>query len=144
MQSFLTKEQEEKIVTAISQAEKQTSGEIKVHIESDCATKEPLQRAKEIFVELKMHETAQRNGVIIYIAIEARKFAIFGDEGINHVVPLDFWNEVALVVKTNFKNNNFAEGLTDAIKLCGEKLQTFFPYQHNDTNELSNDISFGK
>jgi uncharacterized membrane protein len=143
-QTFLTKEQEQTIVEAIATAEKQTSGEIKVHIENDCKADEPLQRAIEIFTELKMHETELHNGVIIYIAVKARKFAIYGDEGINKVVPEDFWNNVATILKSHFKNNNYAEGIAEAIHLCGEKLKSFFPHQSNDTNELSNDISFGK
>ena len=144
MQEFLSKADEEKIVSAIAAAELQTSGEIKVHIESECKTPEPLQRAIEIFAELKMHETVLRNGVIIYIAFNSRKFAIYGDDGINKLVPENFWNEVASIMKAHFAKASFAQGIIDAINLSGEKLKAFFPYNNNDTNELSNDISFGK
>ena len=143
MQEFLTKEEEEQIVNAISLAEQETSGEIKVHIESDCNV-DALERAKQLFAELKMHETKLQNGVILYIAFKAHKFAIYGGEGINNVVPTDFWESVAIALKSHFVSGNFAPGITAAIHLCGEKLKTFFPYHDTDTNELSNDISFGK
>jgi len=144
MQEFLNKAQEQNIVDAIARAEKQTSGEVKVHIESDCAEAEPLKRAIALFEQLKMHETNLRNGVLIYVATKSRKFAIYGDEGINKLVPTDFWNNVAAILKQHFASENFALGLQEAIDLVGEKLHAFFPYNNDDTNELSNDISFGK
>ena len=144
MKEFLSKSQEDNILQVIAAAELQTSGEIKVHIESECNYELPLERAIEVFNQLKMNETQERNGVIIYVATNSKKFAIYGDSGINKVVPTNFWNEVAAAMKGHFADSNFAEGISRAIYLCGEKLKTFFPYNNNDTNELTNDISFGK
>lgn len=138
--SFLTKEEQNKIIAAIADAERQTSGEIKVHIEAHCKT-EPIQRAIQVFEELKMHATEQRNGVLIYLASKDHKFAIIGDKGINEKVGEGFWSDVKSIMQTKFKQQDFVLGLCDGIKLSGEKLKQFFPYQSNDKNELSNEIS---
>ena len=140
--SFLTKEEQSKIIAAIAAAEVQTSGEIKVHIEPHCKT-EPIQRAIQVFEELKMHATEQRNGVLIYLASKDHKFAIIGDKGINEKVGESFWNDVKSMMQAKFKQQDFVNGLCDGIKLSGEKLKQFFPYQSNDKNELSNEISTG-
>jgi len=140
---FLSKEEQQQIVQAIQEAEKETSGEIRLHIEAKCKG-DPLDRAKEVFVKLKMHQTALRNGVIVYLAFQDRKFAIWGDKGINEKVPENFWQDVKEVMAEHFRNNKFAEGLIKGITMIGEKLKAFFPYQKDDVNELPDDISFGE
>ena len=141
--NFFTEQDQLAIKNAIAQAEKGTSGEIRVHIESSCSG-DVLDEAAFIFKTLKMHETEQRNGVLIYLAIKNRKFAIIGDAGINAKVPEGFWDHIKDIMTEHFKNSHFTEGLVAGIKLSGEKLNEFFPYLENDTNELSDEISFGK
>lgn len=140
---LLTEEQQKQVVEAIKAAEKNTSGEVRVHIESNCANDEVLDRAKEVFVSLGLHRTERRNGVLFYVATEDRKFAVIGDEGIDNVVPEDFWNSTRDVMRTHFRNSAFAEGLCAGITLAGHQLKYFFPYQDDDTNELPDEISFG-
>ena len=142
MADFLTEEFQQEIIKAIEYAELETSGEIRVHIEDKC-NGEVLDRAAYIFKELDMHKTALRNGVLFYLSIKDKKFAVLGDAGINCNVPSDFWNEVKDVVVKNFKEERFTEGLCEGIQLAGLKLKEFFPYQSNDNNELKNEISFG-
>ena len=140
---FFTEEQKKRIVEAIKEAENETSGEIRLHIESKCKG-DPLERAKKVFKKLKMHKTALRNGVIIYLAIDHRKFAIWGDKGINEKVPENFWQDVKEVMAEHFKKNEHTEGLVKGIAMIGEKLKTYFPHQKDDINELSDDISIGE
>ncbi|MDD2549244.1 MAG: TPM domain-containing protein [Bacteroidales bacterium] len=131
------------IEKAIKDAELNTSGEIRVHIESRCK-KNVLDRAADIFAMLKMHKTELRNGVLFYLAMDDRQFGILGDAGINAVVPEDFWDTIKDEMTNHFKENNFAEGLSAGITMAGEKLKEHFPYQSDDVNELSDEISFGK
>lgn len=140
---FLSKEEQQQIIQAIQAAEKETSGEIRLHIEAKCKG-DPLERAKEVFAKLKMHQTALRNGVIVYLAVQDRKFAIWGDKGINEKVGQDFWHDVKDLMAEHFKKNEFATGLIKGIALIGQKLKEFFPYQKDDVNELPDDISFGE
>ena len=139
--SFFTKEEQHNIVAAIKEAELNTSGEIRVHIENHCK-EEALERAAELFYDLKMNHTAARNGILFYLAVKDRKFAIIGDEGINKEVEHDFWNDIKAEMISNFKENKFAEGLIVGILKCGDKLKEYFPYQNDDVNELSDEISF--
>ena len=139
--SFFTKEEQQKIVAAIKEAELNTSGEIRVHIENHCK-EEALERAAEVFYDLKMDRTAARNGILFYLAVKDHKFAIIGDEGINREVEHDFWNDIKDEIISNFKENKFAEGLIAGILKCGDKLKKYFPYQNDDVNELSDEISF--
>lgn len=138
-----TKEQQKMIVEAIKQAEQNTSGEIRVHIEEKCK-KDVLDRAADVFAMLKMHKTKLRNGVLFYLSVEDRKFAILGDAGLNAKVPENFWESVKDAVLEQFKSGNQTEGLVKGIIMAGEKLKAHFPYQKDDVNELSDDISFGK
>ena len=131
------------IVEAIKQAEHNTSGEIRVHIEKKCKI-DVLDRAANVFAMLKMHKTELRNGVLFYLSVEDRKFAILGDVGINIKVPEDFWDSVKNTVLEQFKQDNQTEGLIKGILMAGEKLKVHFPYQKDDVNELSDEISFGK
>ena len=139
-EDFLSKAEEQEIVHAIVEAEKNTSGEIRVHIEEH-TEKSPLERAQEVFFELKMDETQDRNGVLFYICVSDKKFAIIGDKGINEAVESDFWDCTKDIVIANFKEGNFKKGLVEGILRAGERLKKYFPYQSDDTNELSNEIS---
>lgn len=139
---MFNKKQQESIIEAIRLAELNTSGEIRLHVEPKCAG-DAYERALQVFAELKMHETEQKNGVLFYLAYKDKKFSIVGDEGIHNKVKDAFWNEVRDILTLHFKQDNFTEGLVEGIAKAGEKLKSFFPYQSNDSNELSNDISFG-
>lgn len=139
---FLTKEEEQAIVEAIGKAEKATSGEIRVHIEKTTSLA-PFDRALEVFYGLKMNETNEQNGVLIYLAVEDKTFAICGDKGINDVVADDFWDNTKNIMGNHFKNGNFKQGLIDGILEAGQQLKSYFPHQENDTDELSNEISKG-
>lgn len=141
-EAFLTPEEEIAIVEAISQAEKNTSGEIRVHIENH-TEKPPLERAKEVFHTLGMDNTAIRNGVLFYVGVSDHTFAIIGDEGIDKAVETDFWDCTKDLVISDFKNKQFKDGLVSGILRAGEKLQHYFPIQDDDSNELSNEISKG-
>lgn len=140
---FFSNEDKLDITRAIQEAELNTSGEIRVHIESKCKG-DPLDRAAYIFKELQMHKTELRNGVLFYMAINDRKFAILGDAGINNVTPENFWDDIKEVVFENFNLGKFAQGISEGILMAGEALNYSFPYQDNDVNELSDEISFGK
>ena len=141
-EDFLTQSEEQEIVQAIVVAEKNTSGEIRVHIEEH-SEKAPLDRAQEVFFKLEMEKTKDRNGVLFYVGVADKKFAIIGDKGINDVVKADFWNSTKEVVIANFKENHFKKGLVDGILKAGEQLKIYFPYQSDDVDELSNEISRG-
>ncbi len=140
---FLSKEEKQQLIQAIKDAELNTSGEIRLHLETRCRG-DALERAVRLFEKLKMHKTVQRNGTLIYLAVKDKKLAIFGDEGINEVVPDSFWEEEIEEMRNYFSKGQFAEGLKTGITKVGEKLKEFFPYQEDDVNELSDDISFGE
>lgn len=139
---FLSAEDEKAIVDAIQQAEKNTSGEIRVHIENS-SEKPPLERAQEVFHFLGMHATAARNGVLFYVGVQDRSFAIIGDEGIDKAVEPDFWDCTKDVVIDNFKGGRFKDGLISGILRAGERLKAYFPYTSEDANELPDTISRG-
>lgn len=140
--AFFTEEEEKAIVDAIRMAEKETSGEIKVHVESKCEN-DAFLRGIELFAELDMHETEQRNGVLFYIAMDSHKFSIIADEGINHVVPENFWDEIKKVMRNRFKEGNIVQGTCKGISMAGEQLKAHFPFQDDDENEISDEISKG-
>ncbi|RCS26334.1 TPM domain-containing protein [Polaribacter sp. WD7] len=142
VEAFLTPQEEEEIIAAIRIAEQNTSGEIRVHIESS-SEKDHYQRALEVFHLLKMNNTKDKNGVLIYVAVHDKKFVIYGDEGINKVVSKDFWNATKDVMQNHFKHKDFKKGLIDGILKAGEELKVHFPWQIDDINELSNEISKG-
>jgi uncharacterized membrane protein len=141
--SFFTKEQQNLILGSVKAAEKETSGEIRVHIETTCR-EDVLDRAAWIFGKLGMNRTAERNGVLFYLAVVDRKFAIIGDAGINAKVPAGFWDEISELLKNKFREGKFTEGLSEGILKAGEQLKVHFPYKKDDVNELSDDISFDK
>jgi uncharacterized membrane protein len=140
-EEFLTKSEEKEIVSAIEIAEKNTSGEIRVHIEAR-NTKPSIERAQEVFHILKMDTTELKNGVLFYICTETKSFAIIGDKGINDFVGLDFWNSTKNHIIEKFKEGKYKEGLIKGILEAGIQLKKHFPYDdETDTNELSNEIS---
>ena len=143
LESFLSTEDEQEIVSAIRMAEKNTSGEIRVHIE--WSTTESIDaRAKYVFHALKMDNTKLENGVLIYIAVENKKFGIYGDKGINKKVDSDFWNKTRDVMQQYFVASKFKTGIVEGIKSASEALGKFFPWEANDQDELSNEISKGE
>lgn len=141
-EDFLSPEEEQAIVQAIVQAEKNTSGEIRVHIEEH-SEKPPLERAQEVFLSLGMQNTKDRNGVLFYVGVADKHFAIIGDQGINQLVNEKFWDSTKNIVIENFKKQLYKEGLTEGILEAGKQLKKFFPYQSDDINELPNEISKG-
>ena len=140
IRKFFNQEQKEQIVQAIKDAEQMTSGEIRVHLESKCKG-DALPQAIKWFRKLKMHKTKLRNGVLIYLAIQNRKFAIYGDIGINRVVPENFWTDIITEMQENFTHLRFSTGVITAVQKVGQKLKEFFPHQKNDVDELSDEIS---
>lgn len=142
MIDFFNKEQEAQIIAAIVDAENQTSGEIRVHLEDKCKG-DVLTAAKRTFRKLKMHKTTARNGVLIFLAPERKEFAIIGDEGINELVGENFWAAERDLMQQNFRAGEFAKGICAVIAEIGQKLKTHFPYQQDDVNELPDDISYG-
>ena len=139
--TFFTAEQQQEIIRAIRNAEMDTSGEIRLHLEESCGD-DVLDRAADIFRKLEMHKTELRNGVLIYLAVKDRQFAIIGDVGINEKVPENFWDDIKEDMVANFKQGNFVKGLINAIETSGTELQHFFPRNTGDINEMSDEISF--
>jgi uncharacterized membrane protein len=139
---FLNKQEEEEVIDAIQIAEQNTSGEIRVHIEKD-SKKDAFERAKEVFHILEMDHTKLQNGVLIYVSLKNRTFAICGDKGINAVVPTDFWDSTKNIIQLHFKKGEFKQGLIEGILLAGEQMKKHFPWQKDDFNELTDEISKG-
>lgn len=133
--------EQDKIAKAIADAEKATSGEIRIAIDKH-SEGDAFERAVEYFAKLDMDKTAQRNGVLIYLAHADHKFAIIGDKGINKVVPENFWETTKVAMNAHFAKGNLADGIVAGVSLAGEKLALFFPYQTGDINELPNDIVY--
>lgn len=142
IEDFLTAEEEQEIVEAIRTAENNTSGEIRVHIEKSSKI-DAIDRTMEVFHFLKMDNTVQKNGVLIYVAVEDRNFVIYGDEGINKVVPKNFWESTKNDMLKHFKKGDFKQGLIDGVLKAGKQLETYFPWHHTDINELPDNISKG-
>jgi len=142
VEKFLTAEEELRLIGAIKVAENNTSGEIRIHIEKS-TNEPPLERALEVFCFLKMDATALKNGVLLYVAVDSKKFAILGDEGINKVVPDDFWDAEKELVISYFKKGDYVTGLELGVLEVGKKLKEFFPHLSDDINELSDEISKG-
>ena len=140
--SFFSEEEKKKIVDAIKEAELNTSGEIRLHVEGRCR-EEVLDHAAWVFEKLGMHKTELRNGVLFYLAVDDHQFAILGDAGINSRVSASFWDQITEEVILAFKSGKFAEGLAAGIRMAGQQLKEHFPYQNDDVNELPDEISFG-
>ncbi len=141
MPRFISKHQEEAIIQAIREAESQTSGEVRVHIQKKL-NGPVVQEAQKVFFKLNMHHTRQRNGVLFFIAPENRQFAVLGDQGINEVVPPHFWEDIRDLLREHFRNGLVPEGISAAVRMVGEKLHAYFPVHTENPNELSDDISF--
>jgi uncharacterized membrane protein len=139
---FFSKQEQEDIKQAILNAELDTSGEIRVHIESTLSG-DILDRAAFVFKKLGMDQTEQRNGVLIYLAVKNRRFAIIGDVGINRLVPENFWDDIKSSMLNHFRESRFTDGLIEAITLAGLQLKKHFPHLKEDKNELPDDVSFG-
>jgi len=139
--SFLTEQEQDLVTSAIADAEKMTSGEIRIAVEKHC-NGEAFDRATAYFTKLGMDKTSLHNGVLIYLAYDDHKFAIIGDRGINRVVPPDFWETTQVAMKAHFAGGNIVNGLIAGIRLAGEKLAIHFPHRNGDINELPNDIIF--
>ncbi|WP_422090234.1 TPM domain-containing protein [Tenacibaculum ovolyticum] len=142
VEDFLSLKEEEEIVNAIRQAERNTSGEIRVHIEKT-TTISHYDRALEVFQKLKMFNTKEQNAVLIYLAVEDHKFVIYGDKGIDAVIADDFWDTTRNIMQEEFKQGNFTQGIVKGVLKAGNELKTHFPWQIDDENELSNEISKG-
>lgn len=141
--NFFSKEQQLAIQKSIAHAEKNTSGEVRVHIDEHCKG-DVLDAAADQFKRLGMHKTELHNGVLFYLAVDDKKFAILGDKGINEKVPADFWDTIKDLMAAHFKRGEFTEGLSAGIEMAGEKLKLHFPLGSNDANELNDEVSFGK
>ena len=137
-----TLEQRDKILASIKEAEQHTSGQIRLFVENKCSV-DALDRAAFIFKNLKMHETKHRNGVLVYLALKSRKFAIIGDSGIHSKSHKDFWHEIKAEMQHHFVKGDFVDGLTRGIHMIGEALKKHFPHQKDDVNELPDDIVYG-
>lgn len=138
-----SKSEESRIVEAVKQAELNTSGEIRIHVEKHCKP-DPYTRSVQVFEKLGLTATELRNGVLVYVAIDDHKFAILGDEGINEKVPENFWEQTKDLMTAHFKDGRIVDGIIEGITDAGEQLKKYFPYSSDDVNELSDDISYGK
>ena len=144
-EDFFTEEEKLQIIEAVRNAEKRTSGEVRVFVESHCSYMDAIDRAKEIFVDLKMYETVDRNAVLVYVALKDKQLAVFGDEGIHSKLGNEYWNAEVRKMISKFNKENYAEGLKEVVTDIGEALTQHFPYKNDtDKNELPDDIVFGK
>lgn len=142
VEAFLTADEEQQIVNAILEAEKNTSGEIRVHIEATTKI-DHFSRAQQVFHFLKMDNTKDENGVLLYVAVEDKKFVIYGDRGIDKAVPRGFWESTKEIIATHFKKGEFKDGIVAGVLNAGKELEAHFPWHHGDQNELSDAISKG-
>jgi uncharacterized membrane protein len=142
---FFTEEEKLQIIEAVRNAEKRTSGEVRVFVESQCSYMDAIDRAKEIFIELRMNETTDKNAVLVYIALKDKQLAVFGDEGIHSKLGNEYWNAEVRKMINKFNKENYADGIKEVVTDIGEALTQFFPYNNDtDKNELPDDIVFGK
>jgi uncharacterized membrane protein len=140
VENFLDAAGQERIVEAIRLAERQTSGEIRVHLEATC-TGNAYERAQELFHLLKMDNTKEENGILLYLAVDSRKFAVIGDRGIHLKVHDAFWQQVKDVMEVRFRESAYTTGLVEGIQLVGKQLAAYFPWDVDDVNELPNEIT---
>ncbi|MGB0849662.1 MAG: TPM domain-containing protein [Bacteroidia bacterium] len=138
----LSEEEERKVLQSIAEAELNTSGEIRIHIDKWCKT-DPVFKANNVFSHLKMEKTEARNGVLLYVALKEKKFAIVGDKGIDAVVPRDFWESTASIMRKNFSAGTVVEGICKGVQEVGVQMKKYFPYESGDINELPDEISYG-
>lgn len=144
-QEFFSEEEKQQLVAAIQQAEQQTSGEVRIFVESKCRFVNALDRAAEVFFQLKMHETAERNATLIYVAVKDKQAAVFGDEGIHQKVGAQYWQDVVTKMLLQFRQHNLTQGICQGIADLGEALHYYFPYNKDtDKNELPDELVFGR
>lgn len=144
-QKFFSQQEESTIVEAIRQAEQQTSGEVRLFVESKNRFVDPLDRAAEIFMQLQMHQTANRNAVLVYMAVTHHEFAVYADEGIYKKAGQVFWNDAVKGMISEFRKDHISEGICEVVYKIGQLLKSHFPYDPStDKNELPDDIVFGK
>lgn len=144
-QNFFSNDERDMIVSAIREAERRTSGEVRVFVESHCKYVEAIDRAAEVFFKLEMDETRDHNGVLVYIAMKDHQLAVFGDSGIHEKVGQSFWETEVQNMISQFNKEDIAQGIADCIRDIGEALSTHFPYDNTtDKNELPDEIVFGK
>jgi uncharacterized membrane protein len=142
---YLTDDEKQKIVAAIREAEQKTSGEVRVYIESKNAYVDPVDRAVEVFYNLKMDKTAERNAVLLYFAMKDKQLALFGDDGIYKATGEKYWNDAVKEIISDFSKENITESIVSAILKIGQTLKEKFPYDRvSDKNELPDEIIFGK
>jgi len=142
---FFTEEEKQQLIDAIQKAEQQTSGEVRIFVESKCRYVDALDRAQEIFFTLKMNETELRNGTLIYVAIKDKQAAVFGDEGIHQKVGEQYWKDVVTKMLLLFRNEKLVDGICQGIHDLGQALKFYFPYNSDtDKNELPDEIVFGR
>lgn len=141
---FFSDEEQRLIVSAIRNAERCTSGEVRVYVESRCKYMDALDRAIELFAQMGMQATDERNGVLVYVAIKDHQLAVFGDEGIHRKVGNEYWNRELMKMIRDFNREDYARGIAGCVEDIGQALQQFFPYTDTDKNELSDDIEFGR
>jgi len=142
---FFTAEEQQLIIESIRNAERMTSGEVRVFVESKCSYMDAIDRAAELFFQLEMQKTDDRNAVLLYVAMKDRQLAVFGDEGIHKKVGNEYWNNEVHKMITNFNRENYAAGISEVVKDIGEALTKNFPFNNDtDKNELPDDIVFGK
>jgi len=143
--AFFTDEDNHLVVKAIRHAEQRTSGEVRVFVESKCKWMDAIDRAAEVFFMLQMEKTEQRNAVLVYVAVKDRQLAVFGDEGIHHMVGTAYWNELVGEMLANFRTDHQAKGIAECVIQIGNALHTHFPYDKStDKNELPDEIVFGR
>ena len=141
---FFSPEEQALIVASIREAERRTSGEVRVYVESRCSYMDALDRAVELFKEMGMEATAQRNGVLVYVAIRDHQLAVLGDAGIHEKVGTEYWDKEVMKMVMAFNRDNYAEGIVRCVTDIGMALKEHFPYQADDRNELPDDIEFGR
>ena len=142
---FFTVEERQQIVNAVCDAEKMTSGEVRVFVESNCSFVDAIDRATELFFKMEMDKTKDRNAVLLYIAMKDKQLAVFGDVGIHQKVGSDYWNREVVKMISNFNKENYAAGICEVVADIGESLTQYFPYNNDtDKNELPDEIVFGK
>lgn len=137
---FFSPQAQETLIQAIRDAEKNTSGEIRVHVIRSTA-EDLLTKGQKLFEKLGMTKTKDRNGILFLLELSGHRFAILGDSGIHQKVPAEFWEEIRALLFEHFHQGRFVEGLVAAIRRCGEKLKDFYPYQSDDINEVSDEIT---
>jgi uncharacterized membrane protein len=142
--TFFSAEEQRLIINAIREAERSTSGEVRVYVESRCSYVDAIDRAVEIFGQMGMQATAERNGVLVYVAIKDHQLAVLGDEGIHKKVGNDYWRTEVQKMIRDFNREDYAKGIAGCVEDIGQALQKYFPYTDKDKNELSDEIEFGR